>query len=240
MLIGFLLLYEFIDRANIYTMKFLEIEFDSSLGSHASEMINAMFIRNYAMSYIVILLFIHRRTALMISYLKNSPSTISIKQILCIHDRLCDVINSANKCFSVNSLFTFYNYALISILVAFTFCGLFLSRSVGSDDVVFLLVGVNVLLLHALVSFAIIHFSNVISRSAAKVMNVIHTSNCTSSDYLKWSSLASLQLSHQTLNISTGFYIVNWTFLFAIFASILSNVVIMLQFLFSNVLDEII
>jgi len=225
-----MILEESIQSINNIILDYFDVSHDPfSIGILDS--ITAAFARNYLTCHLIIMLMVKKRTALMISYLKEMISASSIRQTLCIYSKICDVVTLINKCFAMHLILLFYNSVFISILVVFSFCDMFMVEDIRVGHVTFFITGANVILFQTLLVVTAVYFSDNINSLGAKLFDII-TSNESSSnaDYLKWSSLASLQFNHQTSTISSGLFIVKWTFLSAVIASIFSNVIIMLQF----------
>lgn len=162
----------------------------------------------------------------------DNEKIVKMKMILILHDKFCDILVNVNKSFSFLFLLMILEFNFHCITISFSFYNIIFNDP-SFRDVIFL-AAISVLILPRIVFVAcILILSGLIKNEKCKIFSAIQCSKIDSQKnmkILKLLELSSLQLDHRTLNVSCGFFTVDWKYLFGIISSIFSTLVILVQF----------
>lgn len=148
------------------------------------------------------------------------------------------LINSLSKYLVINSILSFWNFFVVTILMAFLGYDI-LANDLGSSDIIFFAAGSSYAIFTGAtcVIFVIysVTFKNTMKNSI-KAFNQI-ASNCNDRKVMKFCQIANLQLSSTQSELSCGLFGFNWKFIFTLMAAFFSYLLEMIQFDYMTTFD---
>lgn len=159
-----------------------------------------------------------------------SSLTSTLKKLLVIHDKFCDVFESISKFYFINVLIVllvFMYFCVASCYILFVFL-----MSPEMKTFFFLLVSVLWTLFYSPCVFWILTFSSWIESEGLKSAFYVSEiqRNARNINHSKISNIFMLQIMHRRPKVSCGMFDLNWKFSFGLLCSIFSFSIILIQF----------
>lgn len=218
----------------------LFINFFPELKMEGSEIvfgiINLIAYLTYNLTQMLITMAIHGRIKLIAKLLQSmNLNTKTIKSISKIHMVLYDTMNSINLCYSLNILSFFFQFTFFVIFFFFDILHLSINfESLTINDLVFTSIQFGYLQYFFWYVAWMISHSGLLKNEVDELETIVQTKGCHERNFditnSKCFGMINLQLQHSRLEISCGFFSLNWSFIFLLIGTVFSYVTILIQF----------
>lgn len=186
---------------------------------------------SYQLSHMLVVLSLYKRLRYMNEVLESKNINESrVRGLRRIHSKLCDTLDDINFCFTLNLLNFFSQFTFFSIFYLFDSYRFLTSTSRTEQEFAFNVITGCYLLFVCWFSAFMITISSWIKGEGKETALLIHSHVPKSSKHAKALSLFCMQINHKKPEISSGIFIVDWTFLFALISTLFSYLIILIQF----------
>lgn len=222
------------------TILFEDITFNNQVDTVSSSMyvFIAVSYLSYCIMHMLLTSLIYTRLSLVNECLrlriktKDSDHLLIVRKIRILYMKVTETVELFNFCFTFNVIVYFLQFMFFMILNLFRIYHFLASSMFLIKELNMVILGLAWELYYFWAWLWLVMFSSWIESEGNKTLILLQTLTFTCNDLktLEAVKLAKLQMSHKKVVISCGLFEINWSFLTIMFGSVISYLIILIQF----------